>query len=73
MPLFEYVCGECETRFEKIVRTHTTSVDCVRCNSPKVERQLSVFAVASNGTDSAAPEFCAPCGMDRPGTCGSVN
>ena len=73
MPLFEYICAQCGTKFEKIVRTHTSSVECVGCNSAKVERQLSVFAVASSGTESAAAEFCAPCGMERPGTCGSVN
>ena len=72
MPLFEYVCGECGTKFEKIVRTHTASVECVNCKSVKIERQLSVFAVASSGSESAAEEFCGPCGMPGPG-CGSVN
>ncbi len=72
MPLFEYVCGECGSKFEKIVRNHTTSVECVSCNSVKVERQLSVFAVASGGTESAPAEFCGPCEMPGPG-CGSVN
>jgi len=72
MPLFEYVCGECGSKFEKIVRTHTASVECVSCNSEKVERQLSVFSVASSGSESAAGEFCGPCGMPGAG-CGSVN
>ena len=72
MPLFEYVCEECGTQFEKIVPTHTSSVECVSCKSVEVERQLSVFAVASSGSESSAEEFCGPCGMPGPG-CGSVN
>ena len=72
MPLFEYVCDECDTHFEKIVRTRTSSVECANCSSVKVQRQLSVFAVASSGTESQAEEFCGPCGMPGPG-CGSVN
>lgn len=74
MPLFEYVCSKCGTEFEKIVRSRTSAVECVSCSSAKVERQLSVFAVATGGTDSAAgpAEFCGTCGIDGPG-CGTVN
>lgn len=69
MPLFEYICQDCKAEFEKIVPSHRTAVACARCASSKVEKQLSVFAVA--GPDSAAADpGCGSCGAPRPGMCG---
>ena len=70
MPLFEYVCDDCKTAFEKIVPTHQTTVACVKCGSPRVEKQLSVFAVAGGGGESAPMDGgCGACGAERPGMC----
>jgi putative FmdB family regulatory protein len=63
MPLYEYVCSSCETRFEKLVRRFGEEVACPACASGAVEKQLSVFAVASS---SATPSFA---GCDT-GSCG---
>jgi putative FmdB family regulatory protein len=61
VPLYEYVCRDCGAGFEKLVRRFGDDVDCPSCASPAVEKQLSVFAVAS-----PAPVFegCGggPCG-----------
>ena len=47
MPLFEFKCRDCGTTFEKIVPSSTTKVACKKCESPKVEKLLSVFAVGA--------------------------
>ena len=44
MPLYEYVCRDCEARFEKLVRRFGDDVSCPSCTGAAVERQLSVFA-----------------------------
>ena len=66
MPLFEYVCNDCGTEFEKIVPTSTSQVECKSCLSVKVEKQLSVFAVAGNSSSDAMPEGCGSGGCQAP-------
>jgi putative FmdB family regulatory protein len=61
MPLFEYACRECDHHFELLVR-EATRLECPKCSSPKLDKQLSVFAVS---TPSASPRMAgpaAPCG-----------
>ena len=71
MPLFEYVCIECGSEFEKIVPTSKTKVKCAQCSSAKVEKKLSVFAVAGGGSEPAFDgPGCGTCGADQPGMCG---
>jgi putative FmdB family regulatory protein len=75
MPIYEYVCAGCEQRFEKLVRRFDEVVSCPSCASAAVEKQLSVFAVASSAPSvgcgagaCATPDAGAPCGS---GPCGS--
>jgi len=71
MPLFEYVCVECGSEFEKIVPTSKTKVNCNQCQSPKVDKKLSVFAVAGPSNDiDFNSAGCGTCGADQPGMCG---
>jgi putative FmdB family regulatory protein len=49
MPIYEYICDECETRFEKIVINKQQQIACPNCASEKASIQLSVFSSASNG------------------------
>ena len=69
MPLYEYQCSDCGIEFEKIVPTHTTLVICEGCQSPSVEKKLSVFAVAGSERESFAEGGCGTCGADQPGMC----
>ena len=62
MPIYEYACPGCGARFEKLVRRFGEAVSCPTCASGDVEKQLSVFAVAT-----AAPAPFAGCGA---GACG---
>ena len=63
MPIYEYACN-CGNRFEKLVRRFGEPVSCPTCLSPDVEKQLSVFAVA---TSAPTPAFSG-CGA---GGCGA--
>lgn len=72
MPLFEYKCRDCGTAFEKIVATATTQVVCKQCESPRVEKLLSVFAVGGASRSKASLESgpCGACGAAQRGMCG---
>lgn len=72
MPIFEYACTECGSRFEKLVRSSdTNAVACPSCGKAEVTKQLSVFAAATNGSTEPAPRGGCPAGMCRtPDICG---
>ena len=44
MPIYEYVCMQCESHFEELVRGEQ-QVACPDCAATKVSRQFSTFAV----------------------------
>lgn len=71
MPLFEFKCRDCGTTFEKIVPSSNTRVVCRKCESSKVEKLLSVFAVggASRSAASVEPGPCGACGAPERGMC----
>jgi putative FmdB family regulatory protein len=54
MPIYEYVCMQCESHFEELVRLDDDAPSCPDCLSANVRRQLSVFA--AHGT-AAQPSF----------------
>ena len=60
MPIYEYVCEQCETRFEKIVLNKQQEIACPKCASKKASIQLSVFATANGG--NGTPKSFAPSG-----------
>jgi putative FmdB family regulatory protein len=70
MPIYEYACSACGSRFEKLVRRFAEEVSCSACTSSAVEKQLSVFAVGGSRSATAADAGCAAadCGA---GACGS--
>jgi putative FmdB family regulatory protein len=75
VPIFEYICRDCERRFERIVPRYDSKTDCVHCKSENIEKQLSVFAVAgpsegSAGDFAAESSGCGRCGAPQPGMCG---
>jgi len=49
MPIYEYICDDCKTQFEKIVINKQQEITCPKCASKKATIQLSVFAT-SNGS-----------------------
>ena len=54
MPIYEYVCDDCQAQFEKIVINKQQEIACPKCASKKATIQLSVFATAGNGSSSGS-------------------
>jgi putative FmdB family regulatory protein len=77
MPIFEYICKECDHPFEALVYG-SEKAECPKCHSKKLAPQLSTFAVSSKGSTSnqASPSTgsCGSCGDPRgPGACSMRN
>ena len=71
MPIFEYVCQECNHQFEAIVMGKQKAA-CPKCESKRLSQQLSSFAVGGEKSRAAAPTSapCGSCGDPRgPGAC----
>ncbi len=74
MPFYDYRCPACETAFEELVRDADQLVQCPKCASREVQRQLSTFAVgraspAARSRPAPGPG-CGACGDPRgPGAC----
>ena len=66
MPIYEYVCQDCRVKYEKFVRSGSTSVElrCPNCGSTNAEKALSLFGTRSSGSQSsqAAASQAAACG-----------
>ncbi len=61
MPIFEYVCKQCQHHFEAIVQGAALP-ECPTCASKELEKQLSVFAVGGKSAGLAAREPVGACG-----------
>ena len=74
MPIYEYVCKKCQTKFDHLARTMSASdggdkVKCPQCESTQTARALSVFAVGAEGSSkSESAPSCGRCG-GAPGSC----
>lgn len=72
MPIYEYLCNDCGTRYEQIVMSKSQAIACPKCASRKHTLQLSVFAAPANGSKSSADSSASAdgvCGCS-PHSCG---
>ena len=53
MPIYEYICEDCQTHFEKIVLNKMQEIACPKCAGKRNAIQLSVFSSA-NGANGAS-------------------
>lgn len=70
MPIYEYVCQQCQKPFDLIVRGEVKPT-CPFCQSQELVKQFSAFAVG-NGQSQTPVEAaaCGTCGDPRgPGAC----
>ena len=54
MPIFEYECGKCGHQFEALVLPTWPAPKCPSCQSKKLNKQISLCAVSSEGTKANA-------------------
>ena len=73
MPIFEYRCQDCGTKFEKLVRRSADNGDlvCPSCGEKHLSQELSTFAAHSGGNGKSADMPVCPSGRcSNPGMCG---
>ncbi|MBI5280088.1 MAG: zinc ribbon domain-containing protein [Candidatus Solibacter usitatus] len=73
MPIYEYACQECGTKFEKLIRREADldALACPSCGQSRLARQQSTFAPQMGASKPAAPAMCPSGGMcPTPGKCG---
>src|SRR5260370_8802439 len=54
MPIYEYICEDCQTHFEKIVLNKTQEIACPKCAGKRNAIQLSVFSAANGSSNGAS-------------------
>ena len=72
MPIFEYLCDDCGSKFEKLVRrsAEADGVECPSCGRDHVTTQVSSFAARTSASAQDSMPSC-PSGMcATPGLCG---
>ena len=74
MPIYEYVCSSCKTKFE-IMRPMSQAdrpAACEHCHSKKTRRAMSVFSASSGGkaVSGTASSGCGGCSGGSCGGCG---
>ena len=74
MPIFEYACDDCGTKFEKLVRrsAEADAVHCPSCGQDHLTTQYSTFAARANGPAKESGQPTGGCGggMCQGGMCG---
>ena len=73
MPIYEYRCEGCGTKFEKLVRRSpdVPELACPSCGGKQLQQELSTFAApAGGGGKSAEAPMCPNGGRCNPGMCG---
>ncbi|MEP6716950.1 MAG: zinc ribbon domain-containing protein [Terriglobia bacterium] len=75
MPIYEYLCESCGSKFEKLVRRTEEALEsgCPSCGQKHLKQEYSTFAARAGSSSSAgAAEIgSCPAGMcGSPGMCG---
>lgn len=58
MPIFDYLCPSCNTKFEKIVKAFDSDVECPKCSTLS-NKQVSTptFIMTGKGYAPTAPKL----------------
>jgi putative FmdB family regulatory protein len=57
MPIYEYICEDCHTHFEKIVFNKEQEIACPKCAGKRNAIQLSVFSAANGSANGSSGGF----------------
>jgi len=71
MPIFEYICNDCNSNFELLIRSIDQDTKCPQCGSEQVTKLISTFAhntassfqepSSSSGCNTCSSKNCAQC------------
>ena len=57
MPIYEYICKDCNNEFEELVFSQDALPPCPKCDSAKVEKLMSACAVQTESGGGDMPDF----------------
>ena len=62
MPIYEYICQDCDTKYDKFIRSLLAKIEleCPQCGSARAEKALSAFS--TNSSSRAAVSSTPACG-----------
>jgi putative FmdB family regulatory protein len=70
LPLYEYRCLDCNSKFEVLSKSLSEEVVCEKCGSKNVKRLISAFSFASIGdTGVSSSSSCSTCSAKTCSTC----
>ncbi|MGA2135774.1 MAG: zinc ribbon domain-containing protein [Bryobacteraceae bacterium] len=72
MPIYEYKCQDCGTKFEKLMRrsSDSSSLECPSCGEKHLSQELSTFAAHAASPKQADGPACPSGRCSNPGMCG---
>ncbi len=72
MPVYEFYCPDCHRIFNFLSRTVNTEKqpDCPRCGRPRIERQVSLFAISKGRKEEPAGDSMPDFDEEPPGYAG---
>jgi len=53
MPIFDFICADCQHHFEVLVRGSTVPV-CTSCGSASIDKQMTLPAIKTSSTHGQA-------------------
>ena len=64
VPIYEYGCNDCGTKFEKLVKISDTNIpECPKCDGDNVKKAFSTFGIGGcPNTGAKAESKKPPCG-----------
>ncbi len=72
MPIYEFVCNPCDSRFEILTSiSRASEVRCPKCGSDNVKRLVSLFAARSATSDGSVQSRGSGCSSCSSGNCSS--
>jgi putative FmdB family regulatory protein len=74
MPIYEYICQDCQHEFEAIrpMSQSDVAMACIKCGGENIKRKLSVFFAESGGkaVSGMSEPACDSCGGGNCSHCG---
>ena len=75
MPVYEYLCEDCDTKFEELIRSDSDeeTLTCSHCKSASVVRLFSAFGFSSGNSFVSSSENSGGCSSCSSHNCSSCN
>ena len=70
MPIYEYICEDCQTHFEKIVFNKQQEIACPKCAGKRNAIQLSVFSAGNGSANGSSTKSSGGFSSGGGGCCG---